>query len=200
MSTLCYHLRHTIIRSSGITHSPQTFSRRTWLAGLLLGSSGLTQAQSTAPTESVAARETKAPALPEVGSTLHVPRLTLLDGQLFDPATSSAKVTVLYWWASTCPFCALQSPEMQTLWLDMRSKGLQMLTLSVDKNPQAASAYLARKGYTFPVAWVSPELHKQFPKPRGLPITIVLDSQGKVLQAEKGQMFAEDVAQLSQWL
>ena len=183
-----------------MAQSPQPLSRRTWLASVLLGSSGLVHAQSAAPTESVAAREAKAPALPEVGSTVHVPRLTLLDGQSLDPSASAAKVTVVYWWASTCPFCALQSPEMQKLWSQLHSKGLQMLTLSVDKTPQEATAYLAKKGYTFPAAWVSPELHKQFPKPRGLPITFVLDRHGKVLQAEKGQMFPEDVAQLSQWL
>ena len=183
-----------------MAQSPQPLSRRTWLAGVLLGSSGLAHAQSANPADSVAAREAKAPALPEVGSTLRVPNLSLLDGRAYDPLTSPAKVTVLYWWASTCPFCAQQSPEMQKLWSQSHSKGLQMLTLSVDKTQQEASAYLTKKGYTFPSAWVSPELHKQFPKPRGLPITLVLDRHGKVLQAEKGQMFPEDVAQLSQWL
>lgn len=180
--------------------TPISLSRRSWLAGLLLGSSGLAHAQSAAPAESVAAREAKAPALPEVGSVLRVPNLSLLSGQAYDPATSTAKITVLYWWASTCPFCAQQSPEMQKLWSQLQHKGLQLLTLSIDKKPEDASAYLAKKGYTFPAAWVSPELNKRFPKPRGLPITLVLDRQGKVLQAEKGQMFPEDVAQLSQWL
>ncbi len=180
--------------------SPHPLSRRTWLAGVLLSSTGLANAQGVVATDSVAVRESKAPPLPEVGSTLHVPQLTLLDGHTIDPLGTSAKATVLYWWASTCPFCALQSPEMQKLWTQLRAKGLQMVTLSVDKTPQEAKAYLVKKGYTFPAAWVSPELHKQFPKPRGLPITLVLDSKGKVLQAEKGQLFAEDVAQLSQWL
>ena len=183
-----------------MARTPTSLSRRSWLAGMLLGSSGLTQAQSAAPAESVAAREARAPALPEVGSTLRVPKVSLLSGQTYDPATSSAKITVLYWWASTCPFCAQQSPEMQKLWSQLQGKGLQLLTLSVDKTPEDAGAYLAKKGYTFPAAWVSPALNKQFPKPRGLPITLVLDRQGKVLQAEKGQLFPEDVAQLSQWL
>lgn len=183
-----------------MAHSPQALSRRICLAGLLLGPAELVRAQNTAPAESIAAREAIAPPLPEVGSILRVPKLSLLDGQIFNPSASPAKITVLYWWASTCPFCAQQSPEMQKLWSQMRSKGLLLLTLTVDKKPEDAAAYLAKKGYTFPAAWVSPEVHKQLPKPRGLPITIVLDFHGKVLQAEKGQMFAEDVAQLSQWL
>lgn len=183
-----------------MARNPTSLSRRSWLAGVLLGSSGLAQAQSAAPAESVAAREAKAPALPEVGSVLRVPNLSLLNGQMYDSATSPARVTVLYWWASTCPFCAQQSPEMQKLWSQLQGKGLQLLALSVDKKPEDATSYLAKKGYTFPAAWVSPEVHRQLPKPRGLPITIVLDRQGRVLQAEKGQLFPEDVAQLSQWL
>jgi hypothetical protein len=60
--------------------------------------------------------------------------------------------------------------------------------------------YLHKKGYTFPTAWVSPEVHKALPKPKGLPITLVLGTDGNVLQAEKDQMFPEDVAQLASWL
>ncbi len=144
-----------------MARTPSPLSRRNWLVGVLLGATGLAEAQNAAPGESVAAREAKAPALPEVGSSLRVPNLSLLDGQSYDPVAAKAKVTVLYWWASTCPFCAQQSPEMQKLWNQARSKGLQLLTLSVDKKPEDAKASLQRKGYTFPVAWVSPELHKQ---------------------------------------
>lgn len=75
-----------------------------------------------------------------------------------------------------------------------------MLALSVDKKPVDATAYLQKKAYTFPSAWVTPDIHKALPKPRGLPITLVLGRDGRVLQAEKGQMFPEDVAQLANWL
>ena len=49
------------------------------------------------------------------------------------------------------------------------------------------------KGYSFPAAWASPQWRKAFPKPRGLPITLLRGRDGKLLLAEKGQMFAEDV-------
>ena len=72
-----------------------------------------------------------------------------------------------------------------------------MLALSVDKQPADAVVYLKMKGYTFPSAWVNPDVHRAFPKPKGLPITLVLGRDGKVLQAERGQMFPEDVEQLA---
>jgi peroxiredoxin len=89
---------------------------------------------------------------------------------------------------------------MQALWQSQKSRGLRMLALSIDKKPEDAQAYLQKRGYTFPSAWASPEWRKQFAKPKGLPITLVMDSRQKVLLAEKGQMFAEDVEAIARLL
>ena len=85
-------------------------------------------------------------------------------------------------------------------WESQQGKGLQMLALSIDKTPEPAVAYLRKKGYTFPAAWLSPELVRVYPKPEGLPVTVVRGKDGRVVQAEKGQLFPEDVAQLARWI
>lgn len=145
------------------------------------------------------ASEATAPPLPDVGSMLVVPPIALLGGSAFAHTQARGSVLVLYWWASTCPFCALQSPEMQTLWLKHKANGLQMLALSVDRKKEDAAVYLQKRGYTFPVAWVTPAFEAALRKPKGLPITVVVGRDGKVLQAERGQLFPEDVAQLAHW-
>ena len=38
------------------------------------------------------------------------------------------------------------------------------------------------------------------PKPKGLPVTVVRGRDGRVVMAEAGQMFPEDVEQIAQWL
>lgn len=161
-----------------------------WLT--LGGLHGGAQAQTT----SEAALEAKAPALPRLGSVLNVPDITLLDGTAF--RAQIGQPLLVYWWSSTCPFCALQSPSMQALWQTQRQRGLNMVALSIDKTAEEARAYLHKRGYTFPAAWVSPQWRQQFPKPKGLPITLLLDAQRKVILAEKGQMFAEDVETIGQ--
>jgi len=138
--------------------------------------------------------------LPAVGSALPLVAAPLLDGGRFEPAQAEGRVLVLYWWASWCPFCAQQSPEMQKLWDAQRARGLRMLALSIDKKPGDATAYLQKKGYTFPAVWLTPELARAWPKPDGLPVTVVRGKDGRVVQAEKGQLFPEDVAQLARWL
>ncbi len=177
--------RHTLVKGLG------------WLSFGLAGPKVWAQ---SAGMVSPAQMERQATELPATGTKLVLPELSLLGGGQFRPDHKPGQITVVYWWASTCPFCAQQSPEMQKLWQAWQGKGLQMLALSIDRKPEEAKAYLEKKGYTFPSAWVSAEVHKALPKPRGLPVTLVLGPDGKVLQAERGQMFAEDVAQISQWI
>ena len=168
-------------------------SRRACL-GLAASGLGLFACAAGAQPASAAAEEAKAPPLPALGSALDLPRITLLDGSVYEPSSSAGRPLLVYWWSSTCPFCALQSPSMERLWQRHNGKGLQMVALSIDKTPQAATAYLKAKGYSFPAAWASPEWRRRFPKPKGLPITLLRGRDGALLLAEKGQMFDEDVA------
>jgi thiol-disulfide isomerase/thioredoxin len=163
----------------------------------------LAQTSGSAAAPSPAAMEAKAPPMPALGTRLLLPEVPLFDGSVFRPAQAEGQVLVIYWWASDCPFCAQQSPEMQKLWQSQREKGpkgLQMLTLSIDRKREDAVAYLKKKGYTFPAGFVTPDIQRVLPKPRGLPITLVRGRDGKLLAAEKGQLFPEDVELLAQWL
>lgn len=173
---------------------PGAAARRRWLLGTAAAAlTAGTWPAALAQPASAAAEEAKAPPLPPLGSALNVPRLTLLNGRVFEPAQAEGRPLLVYWWSSTCPFCALQSPSMEQLWQTQKGRGLQMLALSIDKKPEDAVAYLKTKGYSFPAGWASPQWRKAFPKPRGLPITLLRGRDGKLLLAEKGQMFAEDV-------
>ncbi len=139
-------------------------------------------------------------ALPRPGDAMPLAAVPLLDGGRFEPRQAEGHALVLYWWASWCPFCAQQSPEMQKLWQSQRGRGLQMLALSIDKRPEDALAHLNKRGYSFPASWMSPEVARVYPKPDGLPVTVVRGKDGRVAQAEKGQLFAEDVAELARWV
>ena len=103
--------------------TPSNTTRRRWLqataASLALPASAIVQA-----------KPEKEPPLPAVGSALPLAPAPLLGGGQFDPAQADGRVLVLYWWASWCPFCAQQSPEMQKLWAAQQDRGLRMLALS----------------------------------------------------------------------
>lgn len=173
------------------------WNRRAWVVGAAAALASPLRSVWAQPV-SAAAEEAKAPPLPKLGSELKLPRITLLDGSVFEPAQAEGRPLLVYWWSSTCPFCALQSPSMDQLWQSQKPRGLQMVALSIDRNPEDAVAYLNKKGYSFPAAWASPDWRKAFPKPRGLPITLLRGRDGRLVLAEKGQMFAEDVEAIAQ--
>jgi thiol-disulfide isomerase/thioredoxin len=135
-----------------------------------------------------------------VGSRLDIPDLPLLDGSLFRASDATGQVVVLYWWASWCPFCAVQTPLMEKLWLAQRTKGLRLVGLSIDKKPEDAIDYRTRRGYGFPSAWVTPTLARALPKAKGLPVTVVIGRDGRVVMSEAGQLFPEDIDGIARFL
>lgn len=181
--------------------------RRRWLAGgaaaLVVARAGGVRAQGQAPAEGPASggqpasRPGRDLPLPAIGSRLALPPLVLLDGSTLDADARRGKATVVYWWASWCPFCAEQSPLMEALWRRHREDGLLVLGVSIDRSAEIAAAHLKRKGYTFPSTWLSPALAPLLPKPKGLPVTVVIGADDRVLAAESGQLFDEDVAALA---
>jgi thiol-disulfide isomerase/thioredoxin len=161
------------------------------LAWLAMGAASTAHAQ-TSPASP--------PAMPSMGSRLPLPDLPLLDGSTLRPADLAGKLVVLYWWASWCPFCAVQSPLIDQLQRSQRNRGLRVVGLSIDKKAEDAAAYLTAKGYAFASTWHSPELARVLPKPKGLPVVVVIGRDGRVVYAEAGQMFQEDVEGLARFL
>lgn len=174
-------------------HRP-ALTRRHLLAGLSVSLLGPAWVQAAAQGED------KPVALPALGSVLAVPDVALLDGTVFRAGQADGQVTLLYWWASWCPFCAQQSPVIDAFWRAHRARGVQVLGLSIDRKAQDASSYLAKKGYSFPAGLVTPAVARVLPKPKGLPVTVLRGRDGRVLVAEAGQLFPEDIEQFARFL
>jgi len=138
--------------------------------------------------------------IPTVGASLRLPDVTLINGGEFKAADAEGRVTVVYWWASWCPFCAQVTPHVQKLWRAQKDRGLTVLGLSIDKDAATAKAYLDKRGYDFPSGWNNPAVEAVLPKPQGLPVTVVRGRNGRVVWAEAGQLFPEDVEQLARFL
>ena len=97
------------------------------------------------------------------------------------------------------PFCAMQNPRLQKLYERTRGTPLQVLTISIDKDPREAADYMKKRGYTFPATMDSTALQAVFGKRKGLPELYVIDAHGRVVQKEVGEMFEEDVAALERY-
>jgi peroxiredoxin len=158
------------------------------------------QAVGATPTAMASPKPMPIPVPPPLGLRVVLPELAMISEPGHPALHLAGQVTVLYWWASWCPFCREQTPQIQTLWAQQARHGLQVLGISVDRQAHTARAYLKQGGYTFPCAWYDERLAGVFAKPSMIPSTAVVDRQAQVVQSERGQMFPEDVAALARWL
>jgi len=140
-----------------------------------------------------------APAPGEVGSQLRWEDVALLSGRTLMADELRANAVVVQIWASWCPFCAAQNPHVQKLADDYRGKGLVVLALSIDRTEQAARDYLVKRGYTFNVAMQTPQADLWFGPRRTVPETYVVDRSGRIVFAQRGEMFPEDIAALGRF-
>ncbi|RZT29642.1 TlpA disulfide reductase family protein [Cupriavidus agavae] len=135
----------------------------------------------------------------EVGDAIRLPDITLLDGSTVPASHWAGKPVVVEFWATWCPFCALQNPRLQALYDKTRGTKLQVLTISIDRDPREAQTYVKQRGYTFPATMDSDALRRAFGTRRGLPELYVLDGKGRVVQKEVGEMIDDDVAALARY-
>ena len=137
---------------------------------------------------------------PSIGSAIPWSQVKLLNDEVLKSSQLKGQVLVTYFWASWCPFCAQQTPEIEKLSVKYQSQGLFVLGVSVDKDLSAAKIHLQKNRYNFPSIWLDPQLQSELKKPTGVPVVMVYDKSGLLVQYEKGQMFAEDVQALSRWI
>ena len=157
-----------------------TQSRRTLLQ---------TAAVACVPTLSFAQNAKSANFVPQ--TTVTWSQLDLINGDTVKYSQLRGQVLITYFWASWCPFCAEQSPEIDKLFTNFQSKGLYVL---------GAKTYLQRHNYRFPSTWLDPRGKAELQKPPTVPLVMVYNKSGQLVQLEKGQMFAEDVQALSRWI
>ncbi|MFM7012677.1 MAG: TlpA disulfide reductase family protein, partial [Betaproteobacteria bacterium] len=113
-----------------------------------------------------------------VGDTLKLGPITLMDGKVLTPADLAGKHIVIQIWASWCPYCHRQNKNLMQLVRDTKGGNLVVLGVSVDKDPNAAAQYVQKHGLNFPVAMMTPELDRAIGKRKGIPELYVLDPRG----------------------
>lgn len=136
----------------------------------------------------------------KVGDRVSLPPLELLDGQSVDWAKLSGKVVVLEFWGTWCPFCARQNPVLDKFYRDHQAKGLEVITISLDKTKDAAIAYMKKGGYAFKAGMATPAWQAIYKQRRGLPQLMVIDRSGKLVMIEVREMLEDDIRDIAKFL
>ena len=86
----------------------------------------------------------------------------LLDGKSLPAAALKNKAVLVVFWATWCPSCQRELPELQKLYEKHRARGFEILALSVDADRFTVEEFWKDHDYTFPVAMNSSAQAKIF--------------------------------------
>jgi len=119
----------------------------------------------------------------------------LVDDLNGDPISSAAlrgKVVIVNFWATWCPPCQEEIPEMMELQKEYQGK-LQIIGVSMDDGPAEPVKQFADKiGMNYPIVMGSDELSDEYGGIPALPTSFVVDPEGRVVQKHVG-LYPKDV-------
>jgi peroxiredoxin len=145
-----------------------------WLAVILLGFGPL-----------------RASADVEVGKVVAPFDTTLIDGKTVKSADIKGKVVLAVFWATWCPYCRKEMPDIEALNAKLKQQGLQVLALSLDADSFAVESYLKDNDFSFPVAMRSPAHQEVFGRIAATPTHVLLDRGGVVRLKQTGVISRE---------
>jgi peroxiredoxin len=98
------------------------------------------------------------------------------------------KVVLLHFWATWCAPCKLETPRLVDLDRRYRSAGLAILGVSMDDagQEQAATAFAATHGVTFPVLRGTDDIARAYGGIRLLPTSVLIGRDGALLETIAG--------------
>ena len=111
------------------------------------------------------------------------PNFTLKDMNGGDVTLSDlkGKTVVIDFWATWCPPCEFQVPELNAFWQAHREDGdVAVLGISVDtEGPEVVGAWIAEKGVDYPILLGDDDLARRFGA-MGFPTLVIVAPNGSV--------------------
>jgi thiol-disulfide isomerase/thioredoxin len=126
-------------------------------------------------------------------------KFTQPDGQVLAMASWRGQPLVVNFWATWCPPCLKEMPEIDRFARQFKSTGGRVLGVAVD-NPSAVAAYLARTPVSYAIGlagFAGTDLSRSLGNSSGaLPFTVAINRAGQVAQRRLGETSFDE---LSQW-
>ena len=103
-----------------------------------------------------------------------------LDGQVFDLGKMRGDVVLVNYWATWCAPCRKDMPKLDAFYRLHHQQNLAMIGISVDRPRDLEKVRKVMASLAYPVAMLKSVTADGFGEPEGVPITWIIDADGKV--------------------
>ena len=110
----------------------------------------------------------------------------LLDGKALGAEALKGKAVLVVFWATWCPTCQKELPQLQALYEKHRDKGFEILALSIDADRFTVEEFWKDHDYRFPVAMRAPAHVQVFGPIKAIPALYLIDRRGVLRMTRVG--------------
>ncbi|MBU3539823.1 peroxiredoxin [Polynucleobacter sp. UB-Tiil-W10] len=114
----------------------------------------------------------------EVGQTAPNIEGTLIDGKPFSLNNAKGKVVLVNFWASWCEPCREEMPAIEAYLKKNKSKGFEVLAITVDKAADIEQAKQIMRNYSFIFADKNQMNYSGYGRIWRIPSSFIIDKQG----------------------
>jgi thiol-disulfide isomerase/thioredoxin len=120
-------------------------------------------------------------------------RLVDLNGHPLRLESYRGKVVLLNFWATWCPPCRAEMPDLIKLQGQYRTKGLQVIGITYPPQKiREVRSFAYSIGVNYPIGIGTVATKSRFSKDETLPLTVIIDRQGKVHDLIPGILLPEE--------
>jgi len=109
----------------------------------------------------------------------------LQGGEAMPLSTFRGRPVLLNFWATWCPPCRAELPELEKVYNRYGGRGLVVASINVDRNPEAARRFVEMQKLTLPMYRV-PQAELRALGIRSIPTSVLLDGDGNVVRVYQG--------------
>jgi thiol-disulfide isomerase/thioredoxin len=134
----------------------------------------------------------------DVAAQTNKPALSLTDihGRKISLSYYKGKVVLINFWATWCPPCRTEIPDLVKLQRDYRTKGLRVIGITYPPQKLGEVRRFARRlRMNYPVALGTKQTKLLFTPSETLPITVVIGKDGSVRDIIEGILLPEEFEQ-----
>jgi thiol-disulfide isomerase/thioredoxin len=120
-------------------------------------------------------------------------KLRDLDGRTVRLSDYQGKVVLINFWATWCPPCRAEMPDLIKLQREYAKDGLQIIGITYPPEQKARVRRFARRlKVNYPIVLGTRDIKAQFSSDETLPLTVVINRDGKVSEIISGILLPQE--------